>query len=589
MNQPSHLMIGAVKELTNPGAAFKFNYLCRNFRLRTNVSLASPMSTTAFPTGVTATEAADIGKHISKMVTNFGLRWPALCSVLVASAEEEEDDMVLDWSSGSGAQSVTGLKFNWAKSTDPDPVSAAMLVALRKKLLLGANKTKGRAEKAPSGAVVRPASTLPPPAPKKRVKAGGAKAPGSPVRGIAAKAVRGMHTPAVSLVMSDVRAAAAERILEVNAEATAMQPYYTVRTVAPHDVWADGGVVVIVQFPFTLLSDGPKPGWILTTKKLITRDGAGGTYVTSVKLYAGGSTQPHVQSGAPPSSDIFSSLPGSRSSPSAGPGTAAYSDTAFGLSSPTDRHSVDVAAANAAPAAEATAGRAAALTSAPVVVANPMPATADAITPDVTASELAGASSSSPDNATHRPPATGSTTPRAADAAAPASPTASQFPLVNGPSAAATEVTLAAAAANDSIVPSSVVGSNSSSPADRAGAGSTVDHGRPPPPAIEAALVFPPPRPSTPRCVPSAMHDAILRIMGLTNDDLGFQPNDTMTMTTIKSAPPPPVLVEIVFQCNKELDLTRNGERKGQHGDFLIATYAAHPEEVEKPMVVVID
>jgi len=77
--------------------------------------------------------------------------------------------------------------------------------------------------------------------------------------------------------------------------------------------------------------------------------------------------------------------------------------------------------------------------------------------------------------------------------------------------------------------------------------------------------------------------------MGLTNDDLGFQPNDTMTMTTIKSAPPPPVLVEIVFQCNKELDLTRNGERKGQHGDFLIATYAAHPEEVEKPMVVVID
>ncbi|OSX75910.1 hypothetical protein BU14_0216s0001 [Porphyra umbilicalis] len=548
MNQPRHLIAESVKELTNPDAAYKFNYVCRNFLLRVKMSLKSPMSETAFPTGVTAEEAADIGKHVSELVMNSGVQVPASCAILVAAEDPEEEDVVLDISTLSVAPTVNGLQFIWAKSTDPDPASTALLKALRKPLLAGPAKPNGAARRVPAAASARSAAALPPVAPKKkkRGKGGGAKESGDPLRGATTKSVRGVNTPVVQQMLADMQAAAAEAILDVNAEADTMEPYYTVRAVPPHEVWMAGGVAVVVQFPFSLNDSGPPPGWVISTKKIITNTGAGGTYATTFQLSPGGQG---VDSLAP---NAFPALPVAGSWPLVA--TRAPSQVAPVVRLLPDSGSRRPRCADAPPA--------------------PAAATVPAASPGA---PPAGTEDYPP------MPTAGATAPSSTGGIAPVVPAASPPTAVGAPPMAPDNATM------EEDPPPDLTGSTAASPG--AAAATVADIASTPTQPLasspEVSLVFPPPPLNKAYAIGADIHSAIMSVMGLTNDDLKLGPNDTLMMTTVKTSPPPPTTVEVIFSCDKELDLTPAGERKGQHQDFLIALYPAHPIVVEQPKKVV--
>jgi len=544
MNQPRHLVAASVKELTNPGAAFKFNYVCRNFLLRVKVMLECPMTDTAFPTGITSGEGADTAKHLSEMAMKSGIRVPASCSFLVASDDSDGADMLTDMSSCSEAPTVKGLQFNWAKTTEPDPSSTALLAALRKQLLAGPNKVRGGAERGSSGASGRSAA-LPPAAPKKkRGKGGGAKGSWDPLRTAASKSVRGVHTPAVQHALADAQAAAAEAILEASAGVESMEPYYTVRAVPLNPVWVAGGVAVIVEFPFTLNDWGPAPRWLIKTKKITTHVGAGGTYATSFQLLPEDvATDPSTQQalGAQSAStDPVSQLPIA----SVAPLHVAPAAPVFRLFPESGSRRPSAAAVLGAPTALLAPA-------APAAPAAPDAPAATAVPAALSAGETAVPHLSSQGDA----PASSARalTPGASGAAAPSG--AAVVP-VSEPASPVRSLPVAGESLMDGALST---GDDCSSPfsgstAPSAAAGTTAEavadghltRVRAPLPSPAVALVFPPP-PHRLYSIGGAVHDAVMSVMGLNNDDLNLGPNDTLMMMPMKSSPPPPTSGKIIF------------------------------------------
>jgi len=580
-NQPEEIVLKMAKNLINPTGR-QFTLLLSGVRLRDAVVLL--MAAESAPTRyVGVNEGAQV---VSSAVGRL-LRTPGQAVPLACTPVQQRDE--------NNLEKVVSLVFCWETLHHVDPVSTTFLDIIRRRYVSG--QEMGTQPVRPVGTVPsgrgasgRGNSRARPPV----MPAGGISKPsGRGGRGTAAasaaapateKSVRSLRSAKFQSKLVQVQEAAVNAIMDDADQAVIVQPPYLVAYIEPHDLWRAGGIAVWVQVPFILDNSWrDQTQYVTFCHKLVCNsvrpDVQGGVYELLFSLTTPGQKSALIQSlvagtSTTDSEESTSATPPrpsqgrfGRGAPTGAQGApqrpnaarrGSHADSSL-PSSPSGRSPASTPPSSPRPEPVSVAGS----TGAGARAAAAMAPSANAGPPMANETDAGSPTSRSGVDAPSTPTGSAGVSPaRTAGIASTLAPTGGAAAgVVLGPEAPTAAAGPAAGRVGD-MQDEDCNGSNAN--ATKGSIASLVPDACHTAPPLDGFACL-------------SLHKHYVKMMGVTNAELGLQEDDTIVIRPIKRAPPSSFRLQTTFFSTMDLDTSPQSYKNDNTSDYIMAAFPAFP------------